>query len=111
MVQASHLLTIPAEGAQVIERLSQAFRNAGLQVFQTFDLKSARASHASTACPRHLLGPCDCQLVVLLIYAEAGQPLTLLAHSQDGKTFLNLVDQVSPESLQQIDSLLQAALF
>ncbi len=52
---------------------------AGLQAVRTFDLKEARqAPHnpAGCPCPHHGTHRCDCQMVVLLIYAENYQPVS-----------------------------------
>lgn len=110
MVQTSHLLTIHTESQKVIERIASAFQNAGMQVFQSFDLQVARAAHTSCSCPHHGTEHCDCQMVVLLIYHDAGQPATLVAHGQDGRTHLSLMNGAAPEDMQRIDRLLQSVL-
>ncbi len=79
---------------------------AGLQVQCTFDLQLARLAHTGCPCPQHGTEHCDCQMVVLLVYADNFQPISLVAHSHDGKTWLSLVD--TPQ--QRADPRLEAAI-
>jgi hypothetical protein len=79
---------------------------AGLQVLRTFDLQMARLAHSECPCPHHGTDQCDCQMVVLLVYADHYQPISLLAHSHDGKTWFSLVN--TPQ--QRADPHLEAAI-
>ena len=36
---------------------------------------------------------CDCQMVVLLVYAPVGAPVSLVIHGNDGQSWLSLVDR------------------
>lgn len=65
---------------------------AGLQVMRTFDLKVARSTHQDCTCPNHGTQLCDCQMVVLLIYAGSRQPLSLVAHGHDDHTWFYVVN-------------------
>ena len=65
---------------------------AGLQVLRTFDLQDARLAQAECPCPHHGTQECDCQMVVLLVYADNTQPVSLVAHSHDGATWFSLID-------------------
>lgn len=65
---------------------------AGLQVLRTFDLKVARLAHGLCPCPHHGTDQCDCQMVVLMVYKEDTQPVSLVVHGHDGKTHLTFVD-------------------
>jgi hypothetical protein len=71
----------------------------GLQVFRSFDLKSAWEAHTDCACPHHGNEDCECQLVVLLVYDDSETMLTLVVHSKDNKTHFALVD--SPTNKQE----------
>ena len=44
------------------------------------------------SCPYHGANPCDCQMVVMLVYGTAGLPATLVAHGHHGRTWITLVD-------------------
>lgn len=80
--------------------------DAGLQALRTFDLQDARHDPAECPCPHHGTDQCDCQMVVLLIYGSDYQPVSLVAHSHDGKTWFSLVD--TPQ--QRADPRLQRAI-
>ncbi len=88
--------------AWVTRRLS----SAGLQVMRTFDLQAARHTHIDCPCPHHGTEQCDCQMVVLLVYGSDTQPISMVAHSFDGRTWFSLVD--TPQ--QRADPRLEAAI-
>lgn len=88
--------------AWVIRQVS----GAGLQVLRTFDLQDARHDPMECPCPHHGTDQCDCQMVVLLIYGGDYQPVSLVAHSHDGKTWFSLVD--TPQ--QRADPRMQRAI-
>ena len=79
---------------------------AGLQVLRTFDLQMARLAHSECPCPHHGTDQCDCQMVVLLVYADSYRPISLVAHSHDGKTWFSLVN--TPQ--QRADPRLEATI-
>lgn len=81
-------------------------KEAGLQVLRTFDLQLARQAHSDCPCPYHGTDPCDCQMVVLLVYEDQFQPISLVAHSSDGKTWFSLVN--TPQ--QRVDPRLEATI-
>ena len=70
------------------ERLLQA----GLRVVQTFDLHAARVGSHDCPCPNHGTYECDCQMVVMLVYGKAEEPVTLILHGNDGQTWLSIAD-------------------
>lgn len=65
----------------------------GLGALQTFDLHDARLAAPDCACPHHGTAECDCQMVVLLVYADAHPPVTLVLHGNDGKTWVSVIDR------------------
>ena len=70
------------------EQLSQV----GLRPVQTFDLYTARAGSYECPCPNHGTNECDCQLVIMLVYGKAEEPVTLILHGNDGQTWLSIAD-------------------
>jgi hypothetical protein len=70
------------------EQLSQA----GLRPLQTFDLHTARLALHDCPCPNHGTNECDCQMVVVLVYGKAEEPLTLILHGNEGQTWLSFAD-------------------
>ena len=72
----------------VINRVSQA----GLSVIRTFDLHVARDAQVDCPCPHHSTDQCDCQMVVLLVYADNHAPVSLIAHGYNNQTWFSVVD-------------------
>jgi hypothetical protein len=70
----------------------------GLQVLRTFDFEGARGVDTSCTCTCHGTDRCDCQVVILLVYDKDGQPLSLMVHGHDGKTWVNLVESFQPNN-------------
>lgn len=84
--------------------LKEQLTAANLRVVQTFDLHSARHSLADCSCPHHGTDQCDCQMVVLLVYAKVAEPATLILHGSEGQTSLSLVE--SPDKPLDRDTIL-----
>jgi len=83
---------------------------AGLQVLRTFDLQDARHDPADCPCPHHATNQCDCQMVVLLIYADNYRPISLVAHSYDGKTWFSLVNTPQQRADPRLEATIRQAL-
>jgi len=77
----------------VLPWLKQKLSQAGLRMMQTFDLNNARLGPKDCSCPHHGTEACDCQMVVLLVYGKTPEPATLILHSNDGQTWLSLIDR------------------
>jgi len=99
MSRTTHLLTLNIESESAVDRVTQRLKDRGLQVMRSFDLQVARSAHVNCACPHHGTAQCDCQMIVLLVYGEEVQPLTLVAHGHEGKTHFAMVD--TPEQEQE----------
>jgi hypothetical protein len=106
MNRSTYLLTLNLDSEQAVEQVTRRLTADGLQVVRSFDLQTARSTHTNCTCPNHGTAECDCQMVVLLVYDKRGEPLTLMAHSQDGQTQFELVD--SPQ--QRPQPLIKAAV-
>ncbi len=92
MNRSTYLLTLKLDNEQAVSEVTQRLDDDGLQVVRSFDLQTARSTHTNCTCPNHGTEMCDCQMVVLLVYGHQGEPLTLVAHTQDGYTHFELVD-------------------
>ena len=86
---------------ETIEQAERLLSAAGLQVARTFDLRSIGAD-----CPYHGGVPCECQLVMFLVYGEDAMPATLIGYSCDGQTVFSVVDA----PYQPVDPQLEAAI-
>lgn len=84
----------------------EQFSSFGLRAVRTFDLQVARQTNVDCPCPHHGTEQCDCQMVVLLVYKSGHPPISIVAHSYDGKTWFSVVD--SPQ--QRADPKLEAAI-
>ena len=92
---------------QVVGQISQRLEEAGLRAIQTFDLQDARQTHGDCTCPYHGTTRCDCQMIVLLVYAEGMQPVSLVAHGNEGKTWLSLVEAPQHTLDQDLKAILR----
>jgi len=99
------------------DRLSQA----GLHAVRTFDLHTARLALHDCPCPNHGTNECDCQMVVVLVYREAGDvsmlptavstsPETLILHGNDGQTWLSLAEGPGHRSDSKLSAEIKQAL-
>lgn len=84
--------TIACTGDEASSWIIARLEGAGLRVYRSFDLRSARAVDNSCACPYHGTEACDCQMVVLLVYEGQGTPATLVLHGHQGRTWMSLVE-------------------
>lgn len=110
MVHTSHLITYKEDSQTVMRQVVEALTDAGFQVVQSFDLQVARAAHSQCTCPHHGSARCDCQMIVLLVYIHKDQPVTLIAHGQDGVTYLGLLNASSREETAQLEAVLLRTL-
>lgn len=79
-----------------VERLSAA----GLEVIETFNLKTAVPALNACGCLHHGTDLCDCQMVVLLVYENGHPPTSVVLHGRDGQTRFSIVD--SPQQRPDI---------
>lgn len=91
---------------EVFTWLNQSLARKGLRVLRTFDLHEARLALEGCSCPHHGTEQCDCQMVVLLVYGKAEEPVTLILHGNDGQTWLSLVNN----SIQHMDQSIQLSI-
>jgi hypothetical protein len=86
------ILTLQQPCDLAVDWIVEQIRQAGLSVIRTFDLKVARNAQDACPCPHHGTQLCDCQMVVLLVYAGEAEPVTLIAHGYDRQTVFSVVD-------------------
>ena len=104
------LLTLNNSALFVTAWITDLLQEAGLHVSPSFNLRTAMAADTPCNCPRHE-SDCDCDLAVLLVYGANPQPVTLLVHSHNGRSWLSLEEQMSSELGVQIKSALADAGF
>jgi len=106
MSDNSPFLIIMQSYEEALDWVTCRLSSVGLNVMRTFDLQAARHTHTECSCPHHGTELCDCQMVVLLVYGDSHQPVSMIAHSFDGKTWFSLVD--TPQ--QRADPRLETAI-
>ena len=92
MVRTEQILQLSLDGETTTALVTHVLTEAGLRVQRSFDLQSACASFTDNVCPHHGDAPCDCQLVVLLVYLKESRPVSLVLHSHRGTTELGIAD-------------------
>jgi hypothetical protein len=95
---------------EAIAWITRQVSGAGLQLMRTFDLQVARHDPADCPCPHHGTDQCDCQMVVLLVYADSYRPISLVAHSYDGKTWFSLVNTPQQRADPRLEATIRQAL-
>jgi len=83
---------------------------AGLRPVQTFDLHTARLALHDCPCPNHGAEDCDCQMVILLVYGNTHEPVTLILHGNDGQTWLSFADGPRQGADSKLITLIRQAL-
>ena len=94
----------------VVSRAVKLLNSAGLQVIQSFDLRTARLLIPDCACPHHGTAACDCEYIVLLIYRGNNPPLTLIVHGYDNYSWLLLADSPGQDVDSQLAGLVSQIL-
>ncbi len=102
----SPILLLKQDCHEAVEWVIKQLANSGLQTVCTFDLQVARQANVECPCPHHGTEPCDCQMVILLVYKAGHQPISIVAHGYDGQTRFSIVD--SPH--QRADPRLEASI-
>jgi hypothetical protein len=92
MNMVSPFCTINCSCNDALQWTTKQLSQASLRVMQTFDLNTARHTLEDCPCPHHGMDACDCQLVILLVYGNAGEPVTLILHGNDGQTWISIVE-------------------
>ena len=92
MNQSQALLFLNQSCHEAVEWMTSRLNQSGFQVIQTFDFENTRETLTSCNCTHRRNERCDCQMVVLLVYGNSVQPISLIAHGYDGKTWLSLVN-------------------
>ena len=92
MDQRQPILVLEKNFQETVRWTMDRLGEAGLEVLETFNLKSAVPALSACGCPHHGTDLCDCQMAVLLVYKNGYPPTSLILHGQDGRTWLTIVD-------------------
>ena len=95
---------------EALPRVSKQLKDAGLRTVQTFDLHSAMSGTHGCSCPHHGTQECDCQMVVLLVYGTTEEPVTLILHGNQERTWFSLANMVLQNPNPQLQLKIQQTL-
>lgn len=105
-----HLLTLCLDCETAIAAVTSCLNVCGMKVMRTFDLRSACASLTDNTCPHHGTSPCDCQLVVLLVYGQEPVPASLVVHGHFAQTEFRLVGFPEMRPAPELEACITNAL-
>jgi len=103
-------LSVEGPCEEAVSWVVQQASSAGLRIVRSFDLKVARQAHTDCPCPHHGTKQCDCQMIVMLIYGGDHQPISLVAHGYEGKTWFSLVDTPQQRADPGLEATIRQAL-
>jgi len=110
MNHSKHLLTLKLDSETAVDQISKRMTEDGLQVLRSFDLKDARMSHTNCSCSYHGTDKCDSQMVVLLVFNNTGEQITLIAHGFNGETHFSIIPPMKQEANRFLESTILQAL-
>ena len=105
----THLLVLNNSPHFVIAWLTDLLQEAGLQLSSSFNFRTTLPKDISCNCPHHAAN-CDCDLTVLQVYGSEPEPVTLLVHSHNGRSWLSLVDDGEERPSSMLKLQIKAAL-
>jgi len=94
----SPFLSVSHPCDETLQWTKKQLSQANLRAVQTFDLHTARIGLHDCPCPNHGTDECDCQMVILLVYGDSGEPVTLILHGNDGQTWVSMADTPNQKS-------------
>ena len=86
------LFVLPEHTDFVELQITSVLRSSGYLVIKSFDLHSAAQTYKDCECATN---SCECQMVVLLVYAPQGPPITLMLDGNECETAVYLVNDSS----------------
>ena len=105
----SPFLCVEQDCDKILQWTNGQLTQSGLRTMQTFNLNAARSSIVDCHCPDHGTSECDCQMVILFVYGQSQEPVSLIVHGNHGQTWLSFAEPpaASPnaelaKSIQQI---------
>ncbi len=108
----TEILILPQHCEEATIRVTQTLTDCDLKVIRSFDLHHVWPLTAPDGChcTYHGTAPCDCRVVIMLVYGQTGPPATLVAHGHDGMTWFTLVDTPEQRPLPDLAARITAAL-
>ena len=105
------LIKLQFTGNEAVSWITDVLQSSSLRVMTSFDSQLTRTTPTPPTCPHHGTAACDCQIVILLVYDQDGQPATLLADGQDGETWISLVVAPGQRPHPRLENKIKEAVF
>jgi len=109
-MNTSPFLTTNLSCDKTLQWTKKQLSQARLRPIQTFDLHAARVGLHDCSCPNHGTDECDCQMVVLLVYGNGSEPVTLILHGNNGQTWVSIADNPRQKADAKLITVIQQAL-
>ena len=106
----SSFLTVDLPCDMALQATRKKLTQTGLRALQTFDLHTVRHIRQDCPCPNHGTADCDCQMIVLMVYGETPEPVTLILHGSDGQTRFSIGDDPSQQADRKLVASIKQAL-
>jgi hypothetical protein len=107
------LLSHSLDWSSALAQLREALLGSGLQVTNSFDLQTARATLVDPSCcpcPYHGTPDCTCQYVVLLVSLGDAPPISVVIHGYDNSTFISLIHSETEARDEELAELIIATI-
>ncbi|MDX1413760.1 MAG: hypothetical protein R3293_06185 [Candidatus Promineifilaceae bacterium] len=104
------LLNLDCDCDEAAVKVIDALVNANLRVVTSFDSQHTCEPGNRAPCPHHGTAVCDCRIIILLIYEATSHPATLLAHGQDGETWVSLATAAGQRPTTGLENKIRLAL-
>lgn len=95
---------------QSVDWAISQLEQAGLQTVKTFDLRTGPPGNAGCSCASAQTHPCDCHMVVLLVYQGMELPATLMVQGCREKSWLSLPHAAQQTWAENLGKRIQAVL-
>ncbi len=109
-MNVSPLLTVNIPCSDALQWAKNQFGKSKLRTVQTFDLNHARTGTSGCVCPDHGTDACDCTMMVLLIYGETPEPVTLFLHGNGRRSWFSIAEDSRQQADKNITDLIRRAL-
>lgn len=106
----SPILVINQTCVKTMQWVTDLIHSAGMKLLCTFDLQVARQKHFECVCPEYVEKPCNCQMMVFMIYQANNPPISLVGYGNAHQTALYVIDtrerNPDPHMLEKLRHLL-----
>lgn len=110
MIGMRMLLSLDLAFDEALVWLTGRLTAARLRVLRTFDLQDTNGNPAECPCGHTPGEACNCRMVILLVYGEAGHPASLVALGNAERACFSLVDSPAQRVEKELEFGIRQAL-